>query len=221
VLSRVRSGTVRIEAEARRGVPARVEYQLTVPRGFGVGLEGVNMPVTVHDVAGAVRVSNVQGAVHVRGTTGVLAIESVGGTITVENTRGTVEVSTVNQGIRLSDVRGRVNADAVNGSITMRGIDASHVEASTVNGEISYVGSYQDGGHYYFGAHNGRVTVAVPERVNATLNVSSRTGRVDAGFPVNVGSVRDGRFSATFGTGSATIEVESFNGTVRLVRPGN
>jgi DUF4097 and DUF4098 domain-containing protein YvlB len=220
IVTRLRGRDLRLESEQARGPHGRVEYHVTVPRAFGIQVEGVNLPVTVHDVGGVVRVSNVEGAVTVSGTSGALELESVGGVITVDNARGAIEVSTVNQGIRLNGVQGRIRADAVNGSIIMRGVDADRVEASTVNGEISFTGNIHDRGRYYFGAHNGRITLALPEQANATLRIESKTGRIDAGFPVPVTSIRDGHFAATFGTGSASIEVESFNGNVRLVRPG-
>jgi hypothetical protein len=227
VFVRQRGGQVTLEARRRSGrqgqwapgPPPAVQYEVTVPRSFNVQVEGVNMPVTVHDVNGTIRISNVAGAVIVRGTRGRVELESVGGGITVDGVLGNIDVSTVNESIRLTGVRGAVSADAVNGNIIMRDIDAPTIRASTVNGAVDYAGAFHDGGRYYFGTHNGRVTLAVPEGINATVAVTARQGQVESTFPVPLSGTRDGRFSFTSGTGSATVEVESFNGSVRLVRP--
>jgi DUF4097 and DUF4098 domain-containing protein YvlB len=216
---RSRSGVVSIGSSHGRAPQSSVTYEITVPRSFSIELEGVRLRTTVEGVHGAVRVSNAEGDIVVRGVTGNVEVESVAGGLLLEGIRGRVDASTVNQHIRLSDVRGDITAGTINGGITLRAIDARRVEATTVNGVLDYGGSIQDGGRYYLGAHNGHITMAVPENGNAVVSVSSRTGRVETEFPVPAGIARDGRISFTLGTGSASIELESFNGAVRLVRP--
>jgi DUF4097 and DUF4098 domain-containing protein YvlB len=218
----VRQQGGRVSVSAQRSGSGRglsVDYEITVPRATPVRLDGVNMNVTVEDVRGAVGITNVEGSIVVRGTTGSVTVESVAGGVTVENVHGNVSVSSVNQGVRLRNVRGDVTAETVNGSITMQGIDARRVEASTVNGAVEFAGAILDGGRYYLGTHNGRITMTVPERTNASVTVTTRTGQVEAAFPVTISGTRDSRLSFTLGTGSARVELESFTGTVRLVRP--
>ncbi|CAN5665362.1 hypothetical protein BH23GEM9_BH23GEM9_31430 [soil metagenome] len=214
-----RGGTVNVESQRGRGGPVRTEYEITVPRSFGVVIEALNMPVTVQDVDGAVRITNVEGAIVVRGTSGRVALESVSGEITVDDASGTVSANTVNRSIRLTRIRGDITADAVNGSIVMRSIEASRVQASTINGEIDYSGVFRDGGRYYLGTHNGRVTVAVPEDAGVTFSISTHRGQVEAAFPVPVTGIRDGHLRFVLGSGRASVELESFNGSVRLIRP--
>jgi DUF4097 and DUF4098 domain-containing protein YvlB len=217
---RQQGGRVSVGAErAGSGRGLRVDYEITVPRSTPVRLDGVNMNATVEGVTGAVEIDNVEGSIVVRGTTGTVTVASVAGGVTIENVRGNVAVSTVNQGVRLRNVRGDVQAETVNGSITMHGIDARLVEASTVNGIVEYAGTVLDGGRYYLGTHNGRITMTVPEQTNAAVTVTTRTGQVETAFPVTIGGTKDGRLSFTLGSGSARVELESFNGTVRLVRP--
>jgi DUF4097 and DUF4098 domain-containing protein YvlB len=219
---RVRQAGDVVTVDAQRagaGVGLRVSYEITVPRSFSVDLSGMNLDATIEGVRGSVSIDNMEGSITVRGTTGSVSVVSISGAVTITDVRGPVTVSTVNQGLRLTGVRGDISAETVNGSVYMRDIEALAVRASTVNGEVQYAGTIADGGRYYLGTHNGRITMAVPERANATMEISTRMGQIDSAFPVRIGSMRNGRISFTLGTGSARVELESFNGTVRLVRP--
>lgn len=212
---------VRVEAERRDGGPAStVRYEITVPRRSHIRIDGVNMSADVQDVHGNVDIENVEGAINVRNVTGNVVIESVAGGLVIEDIAGNVNATTVNQSIRINRVRGAIMAETVNGSIVMTAADADRVRASTVNGIIEYDGVVRDGGRYFLGTHNGRLTMTIPEAANASLRISSGSGRVEAAFPVSLTSTRSNRFAATVGTGSADVQLQSFNGVIRLVRPG-
>jgi DUF4097 and DUF4098 domain-containing protein YvlB len=210
---------VGIDAEGRRGVALGVRFDITVPRDYGVAIDGVNITATVDGVHGNVAVENVEGAVTIRNVVGNVAIESVSGSVLVQNVRGNVRATSTNQTVLITDARGNIEAETVNGSIVMRGIDAKLVEASTINGIIEYEGSLLDEGRYYLGAHNGSITMAIPERANASLTVRTTNGRVVTDFPVPLSGMRDNRASFTIGTGGARVELESHNGSIHLVRP--
>jgi hypothetical protein len=62
--------------------------------------------------------------------------------------------------------------------------------------------------------------VAVPQRANATLEVSTYSGGIDSSFPITLKKLRSKRYSIQLGTGSAQLELESFQGTIYLRRPG-
>jgi DUF4097 and DUF4098 domain-containing protein YvlB len=64
---------------------------------------------------------------------------------------------------------------------------------------------------------SGDVELGVPGRPDATLRGSTFSGRLVSDFPTSQGDRRRrNRFSATWGSGSASIEVESFSGDVRI-----
>ena len=209
---------VSIDVEHRR-MGRRVALEITVPRNYHVSVDGMNLGVSVSGVTGSVAIDNVEGAITVRDVTGNISVESVSGAITVENVRGNLNVGTVNQAIRISGTRGDIEAETVNGSIVMRRVEAARVEAGTVNGLVEYHGTVRDGGRYFLGTHNGRITMGIPSEANARVSVSTHSGRVETAFPVRVGGMEEREFSFTLGSGSARIELESFNGTINLVRP--
>jgi DUF4097 and DUF4098 domain-containing protein YvlB len=211
---------VRVEAEGHRGPARGVRFEITVPREFGVAIDGVNIVATVDGVHGNVDVENIEGEITIRNVVGNVSIESVSGNVVVDNVRGNVEASSTNQGLRITGVRGNVEAETTNGSILMRAIEASLVEANTINGIIEYDGTVRDDGRYYLGAFNGRITMSIPESANASITVHTANGRIVTSFPVPLQSSRENRISFRVGSGSARVELESYNGTIRLVRPG-
>jgi len=65
------------------------------------------------------------------------------------------------------------------------------------------------------------VGLAIPERVNATIRVRTYGGSFRSTFPVKIDEEnRQNRFTLALGDGSARVELESFNGSISLVRPG-
>jgi DUF4097 and DUF4098 domain-containing protein YvlB len=107
----------------------------------------------------------------------------------------------------------------VNGEIRLERITSPSVEGATVNGEIVYDGTIQDNGRYWFNTHNGDLVVSVPRNANVTVSVSTFNGEFESDFPVTLTGTRGKRFNFTLGGGSARLELESFGGTIRLVRP--
>lgn len=217
---RIRHTATRVQVEsASMRAPTNVQYEITVPRRFDVRLEGVRLEVTVEAVQGSVEVDNVEGAITVRGVVGSVDVESVSGRVLIENVRGPISTSTVNQTVTLTGVTGSIDAETVNGSIVIRAADSNDVRASTVNGLVEYDGTVQDGGRYRLATHNGRLSMSLPERSNAAITIETNSGKVEAEFPVQLRSLQGRDIGITLGTGSARVELETFNGTVYLVRP--
>jgi DUF4097 and DUF4098 domain-containing protein YvlB len=215
---RRRGADVAIEVDYR-GAPANVVFDITVPRSYSVVVEGLNLGITVNGIRGSTSLENVNGAIVVRGVTGSVDVESVSGSILIDNVTGDISVESVNQAIRVLNSRGGIDAETVNGSIVMHGVDAAYVDASTVNGLVEYLGTVRDGGRYFLGTHNGRITMGVPEQTSAQISIETSNGRVESEFPLRMGGSRGGEFSFTLGAGSARIVLESYNGTINLVRP--
>src|ERR1051325_10969246 len=84
-----------------------------------------------------------------------------------------------------------------------------------------YDGTIKDGGRYRFSTHDGDLRVSIPEKSSVSVSVSTFDGDFSACFPVQlVGPKTKHRFTLTIGSGSARLELESFNGDIRLCRPG-
>ena len=209
-----------VKATSRRGPPGVVDYTITAPAWMALNLSGVSVDIEVDGSQAAITAETVNGEVKVRGGSGFISLKSVEGAVALQDAKGHVEVHTVNDDVTLTDVSGDITAETVSGGIDLEGIQSANVDVSTVSGDVTYQGTLNDAGHYRFSTHNGDVTIAVPEKTNATVSVATFNGDFDSSFPVSVTGTTKHRFGFTIGTGSARIELETFNGDIKLRRPG-
>jgi hypothetical protein len=94
---------------------------------------------------------------------------------------------------------------------------------STVNGDITFNGTVRDNGAYRLTTHSGDVRAGLSATANATVFVRTFQGDFSSDFPIQLpaGQSRDSgskRFNFTLGTGSARIELQSFNGDIHIAR---
>lgn len=212
--------TVSIDASGDNG-PATVTYTITVPRSYRVAIDCVNSDIDVADVDGEVTAETVQGDVTVRGVNARVSAESISGDVVIENIHGHVSASATNQNITLSNIVGDLEVDATNGWVSALGIESSNVSVETVNGAIVLGTTVKDGGSYSVSTTNGTVTFGIPEGANASIDVSTYSGNLDTTLPLTMEKQKHGSYSLHTGTGSASIDIESFAGNVRLVRPAD
>lgn len=215
--------TLRIRSRATRGPSSLVDYRLTVPRWMPVNLSGSYLEAAIEGTSAEVTVETVHGNVRVVGGSGAVAIRSVMGTITVDKASGRVQATTVNEGIRLTNVTGDMSAETTNGDIVIQNAQTSNLEASTVNGDLTFNGTVRDGGAYRLTTHSGDIRLGLGGAANATVFVRTFQGDFSADFAIQLpeGQSRDSgskRFNFTLGSGSARIEVQSFNGDIHVAR---
>ncbi len=221
-----RGNMVTIEANHRHGGrPGDDEagYDVTVPSWMDLSLSGVSGDVRITGTTGAISVETVDGDVTVRGGRGVIALSSVSGDVELDDAEGKISLSSVNADVSGSRLRGQVSATTVNGTISLDGVESDDVDANTVNGDVTYDGPIRNGGRYRLVSHNGDLTLSIQENASATVSVSTFQGDFEAVMPIMVEGGRRSpdrkRFTFTVGSGSARIELESFQGTIRVQRP--
>jgi DUF4097 and DUF4098 domain-containing protein YvlB len=216
-----RGSSVRIEAEGYMGVAKDVRFTLMVPRSSHIEASGVQTDIDIEGITGDVDAETVQGEIRVVGG-GRLKLESVEGEVVIAGARGRVQASTVNRGIRVSDVIGDLDLETVNGPIIIQKVQASNVDAATVNGRIVYDGTIRDGGDYALTTHNGAIWIVVPTNTNASVSVSTFNGELDTTFDLPKFDPDSRRRSYNFvlGNGKARVDLETFGGDINLRRPG-
>lgn len=211
---------VRVKSQGRRGPSQLVEYEITVPPTMPLALSGVYTDITVDGAQGEITAETVEGAVKVSGGAGTVSLKSVQGEVTLEKARGRIDLNSVNEAITATGISGDLSVETVNGDITLTQVESANTEASTVNGDIVYDGTIKDGGRYRFSTHDGNLRVSIPEKVGVSVSVSTFDGDFSACFPVELSHKTKHRFDFTIGTGSARLELESFNGDIKICRPG-
>ena len=207
----------RVDIRGRsRGGPPEIEYRLTVPVDMALEISTHSGDISVEGTRGAVELSTVEGKVTVSGGSGRIQVSSVEGDVTIANADGRIDISTVDGAVTVTDSRGDVQVNAVDGEIRLDNVNASNVEATTVDGAIDFSGSFTGNGRYRFSSHDGDVTITVPS-IDAAVSVSTYEGEFDSDWPVTVrGSNARRRLDFTIGAGNARLELESFDGNVRL-----
>lgn len=192
-----------IRTGSKHMAASSVDLRITVPSWMDLDVSGVQTDVTIDGARGRVRVATIHGDIAVSGG------------------RGQIELNAVDQDIHLADASGVVVSETVNGDLTLQRIESDSVDVSTVNGEIFYEGSLRTRGVYRFTSHNGDIAVAIPMATSATVNVSTFSGEFASDFPVTLQESRPGRrYCFTLGKGGARVDLESFQGTIHVFRPG-
>jgi len=223
--------TIEIEVEAERGMglTGAVDFHITVPRSMDISIEGMAIEVDVEGAGGDVDINTIHGSIHLVGGRGNINLESVNGSLTVDGAQGDLELTGVSGGIHLRNCTGDIMVEAVGGSITMEGIRSGDIEAGTVGGTLRFEGEIQDGGIYTFGTHGGQIWLYLPADMNARVEAVTLAGGMEVDFPGapeeptrnrGIPGLSEKEISFQVGTGSARIEVETFGGTIQILRAG-
>jgi len=198
-----------------------VDYDITVPVAMDLDLSGIETDMTVRGINARVNATTVGGDIEVEGGSGQISLNSVSGDVVLRNAGGSIRARAVSGRMRLESVSGDIDAQTVSSSLTLENVNSSNVIASSVSGRLYFDGPIQTGGRYSLSTHSGQMTVSVPENLNATISVALISGRLTSSIGLlSGGSERGRRQTFTAGNGSATVELESFSGSVRVVRRG-
>lgn len=218
---RLINGTLKVRSRPERGGMSPTDVELTVPRTMSLAVRGTFLTADVSGVRGEVTVETTHGNVQLVGGRGYVSARSVQGTVTCRDAEGRIELASANGGVAVSGVAGSLEVESVNGAIELRDVRSGSVEASTVNGGVTYAGTLEPNGRYRLSTHNGDVAVEVPAGTNATISASTFGGAFESDFPVVLREAEGGgrQIAMTLGDGGARLDLSSFNGSIRLRRP--
>jgi len=192
---------------------------IRVPPWMDVEVGGSALDLNVTGIDGALRVANVSGDVQIRDAGGAVDVRSIRGEVVVVDARGAVRASSQADDVTLRRVVGSVEAHSGDGDIILDQLESMSVRAEAQDGDIVFSGSIGNGGEYRFYLHDGDVLLEVPADVSARVHVSTFDGEFTSDFPVRVESFSAGRqFDFVLGRGSALIDIEVFDGEIRLAR---
>jgi len=202
-----------------RGV-AECECSLTVPRAMALTLGGGDTEISVMGTRAEVSARNYSGRIAIDGGREKISAESTLGEVTISNAHGRVSAKSLHAPIHISDVEGDVEAEGSSNHVYLTGITAHSVSASTVGGVLQFAGRFFDDGHYSFATHMGAIWLTVPEPVNARVRVSTVSGAFASALAhVREDGQRRGRFTIVFGTGTATVDAQTFAGAIVVRAP--
>ena len=216
---------------SRQQAGVSVDYTLTIPAQASIEIESASGAITISHVKGAISVESASGTVNVTGAERLEEIETMSGRVElvdstlegdpeVSSMSGSILVRNVNaQALRLETVSGRIEASA---NVSQR------LDMSSVSGRLELVGRLSRNGRYSIESHSGTVHLALSGDTGFELEADSFSGSIRSDFPARTTqqTSRDSRgrsrsvraMRATYGDGSATLEIQTFSGSIVLER---
>ena len=217
-----RSGSVvEVRAQGRMGMQGVVDYQITVPTWMALDLGGLYAEISVEGTRAPIKAETIEGNITVKGGAESVDLSTINGRIEVTGTRGRVDLHSVAETVLVSEVQGDLVVESVSGDVSLRNVDSRSVAVQTVSGDLVFTGRLADGGSYSLLTHSGDITLGVAEGTNATLDLSSAGGDFELGFPLEAERSTRRRQTFRLGSGSARVDLETFSGAIRLLRPAD
>jgi len=185
---------------------SRVEYDIAMPAGASVNVSTATAPITVDGVSGDVELSS---------NTGEIVVRNVA--------KAHVHIRGIASAISLSNItRGHVEITSTGGAVQMGGVTGPLVSVGTTSGNITYKGDCSGGGEYRLTTHSGAIDVTLPPTASVDLTARSVSGSVVNDFPLQEKShvsfvpKAGSSFAGTSNSGSSSVELQSFNGRIRV-----
>src|SRR6266566_1651912 len=153
---------------------ARVDLDISVPKGAAV---------TIRNERGDVSVSDMSKPVIVNTTRGDVDIHSTGGDITIDTGKGDVKVSDTKGNVKISGHGGEINVSSATGGLTIDGEFFGPIRADKIAKGVRFVSQRTDltltqlTGHLETGSGN-------LENAGGKLKVDNRNGNIEVRFSV-------------------------------------
>lgn len=183
------------------------------------------------------RIVTSNGPIRVRDGMGPSRLRTSNGSIRAENFRGSLDAQTSNGPIDLVSLEGDVTAHSSNGHIHAEQISGSldattsnngitanfdrlkgDLRAETSNGPIELTLPDRFAG-VRARTNNSSITVHLPPDPNAHIVASTSNSSITSDFDVQVrGEIRRNHIDATLGAGGPTVDLNTSNGGIRLMK---
>ena len=197
-----------------------VDYEITVPVDTAVHSRSGSGDQAIEGTHGAVDVQTGSGDVKLRNTSGEVRLQTGSGDIRAHDISGAVRGGTGSGDVEIEETgAGDIDLHTGSGGITARGVQgAFHAEAGS--GDITAEG--KQGGTWEIHTGSGTVHVRLPSNAAFDADISSSSGNVDVGAPIEMtvqgrvgdmhksirGKVRGGGPLLRVRTGSGDIQIE-------------
>ena len=198
-----------------------VDVRLRLPPWVALEIRGRSLDVAVSGMASEVQVHTVEGDVRASDVSGSVTLASVEGRIEVRNGRGRISARSRGNDVILRAVEGTVEVESGSGDLLLEDLTATSVQAETLDGNLTFQGTLARGGTYRFSVHDGDADLVVPPGTGARARVSTFDGEFVSDFPITLQRYGGGGvFEFTLGDGGADLEVQVFDGEIRLRSAG-
>jgi hypothetical protein len=179
--------------------------------------------ISAKDVKGSLVVRTLQGSISANNIGGKVDVESANGSVSIRDAAGDLRANSMVGSLDIHCVKGRADITTASGSITIVGVGGD-VDAQTTSGSVTFRGAIHNDGRYRLKSLAGVVEMAIQADApgfNAAL--LSYSGQIETAFPIKseaaIKTEPINRYiKGTYKGGGAQITLDSFNGSVRLVK---
>jgi DUF4097 and DUF4098 domain-containing protein YvlB len=205
----------------------RAELEVHVPRRASVWVKSATADITVEGVDGPVDLYSVAGAIHVVGTPADVTAETMDGSVEIAGGTGRARVKTVSGGILLRGASEDLGASTLSGTIVVRaagwqrgGTGVQRGKFESVTGDIQFDGELGRGGVVELESQSGTIELRVPASTVAEFDLLTIGGTISNGLSAAApgrraaGVGQELRFAT--GPGGAQVTVRSFKGSILL-----
>lgn len=205
-----------LERRALRDGASRPTYRLFVPRDATLRLTAQEGSITLRGLRGTVRAGIVGGSLRADSLSGSAELSTITGALEVAGFEGRLHARSVAGGVILYGVSGSIRASSTSGDVRITVAEPGVVEAESYSGRITFTGAMGRGGSS-FATHSGDIVLALPERSDATLFITSVQGRptITCGDDREPAYVEAGR-PIPLGAGGPPVEIVTFSGAVTV-----
>ncbi|MEJ7615816.1 MAG: DUF4097 family beta strand repeat-containing protein [Pyrinomonadaceae bacterium] len=146
-------------------------------------------------------------------------VSTASGDIKVNAVQGRVHLSTASGDVQVRDVVGSVNASSASGDVEVFNVSGA-VSAQTASGDVRVEIARLEGSESMkFSTASGDVHVRMPSNLEADVEMSTVSGKVETDFPIEVKEQRYGPGSnarGRIGNASRSLRMSSASGNVSL-----
>jgi DUF4097 and DUF4098 domain-containing protein YvlB len=214
---------VRPDRDRGRGRGRDLVYEVSVPAGVRVMVRASEGSVTATGVKGDLELGVGRGDIQVTDIGGVVVAELMEGDFVGTRLARGARIDAVGADVQVIDATGDIVIDNTSGETILSDIRSSSVRVESINGEVSYYGTFAREGRYRFASHSGTVRLALPADISALVSLSTFSGTIDSQLPVTVEPGRrtnpEKHLTGRMGDASARIEIETFSGNIVIHRP--
>ena len=184
----------------------RTDLEISVPQ---------DAELQIHNDAGGVNVSNVLGDMNV---------ETIAAGVDLEDTAGYLTVKTVGGAFQCLRCSGRLEVTSISGNFKLIDLKSVYVRAQTSEGNILFNGSFMPNATYVLKNYSGQIEVRFSPGDSFDLSATSLKGKVNnqANLTPSTHHHLAARFGnalfGTFNSGRAHVELNSFDGTINILK---
>lgn len=215
-----------IKVQVPRGSSRNIASDLAIriPEGSSIDVSGVSADIDIADVFGEQRLHAVSGDIGTEVYEADVQAESVSGDIEIagDEEDTVARLSSVSGDIEVLGLSGTIEATSVSGDLAIAAGTFERVQANTVNGDLVFRATLENGGKMDLETINGGVDVHFDGNISARFDIETFNGGIRNCFgpdPKRTNQYAPGReLKFTEGGGQSRVTIRTLNGSTRLCR---